>query len=49
MEGSYDESDDEIIEAYMDARDLLDSYNPSYFLDKEYQFLDSVIKEFENE
>jgi hypothetical protein len=48
-DGLFDESDDEIIDAYMNACDLVHSYGPTYFLDEEYEFLESVIKEFDNE
>lgn len=47
LEGKHEESDDYIIEAYANAIDLIDSYDSSMFLDKEIEFLESIINEFE--
>lgn len=48
-EGRHDESDDRIIEAYANAVDLIETYESSMFLDAEFEFLTSIISEFENE
>lgn len=48
-QGLIEASDEQFIDAYMNARDLIDSYSPAYFTDGEYNFLLSLIEDFENE
>lgn len=48
-EGLHDESDDYIIEAYLYAADLLETYGETYFTDAEVEFLKSIIDEFEKQ
>ena len=47
VDGFHDESDDYIIEAYLQAADLIETYGESYFTDAEVEFLKSILEEFE--
>lgn len=46
-DGFHEESDDYIIEAYLSAADLIETYGEIYFTDAEVEFLNSIIDEFE--
>ena len=47
--GFHEESDDYIIEAYLSAADLLETYGESYFTDAEVEFLKTILDEFEKQ
>jgi hypothetical protein len=48
-DGFTDESDDYVIEAYLSAADLLETYGESYFTDAEVEFLKTILDEFEKQ
>jgi 5-formaminoimidazole-4-carboxamide-1-beta-D-ribofuranosyl 5'-monophosphate synthetase len=48
-DGFHQESDDYIIEAYISAADLIETYEESYFTDSELEFLQTILEEFESQ
>lgn len=46
-DGFREQSDEYIIEAYINAYDLLQMYGETYFTDSELVFLNSIIDDFE--
>jgi hypothetical protein len=46
-EGKGDQSDDYILDAYLNAIFLFENYGASYFTDEEYEFIKTVIDEIE--
>jgi len=47
VDGFHEQSDDYIIEAYLQAADLFERYGEEYFTDAEVEYLKSILDEFE--